>query len=255
MEETHSSSGALPRLRFLDTLKGVLIISCVLFHLVFDLKYLYGQPIPWFEGTTQDFWRCSIAWPFIFIAGYMCAYSRDNLKRAGRYLGVAALIFAATSLSGLVTPISFGIIYCMGACTLTVWLLERVGIRPKGVAVCAVLIVVFLAVSKIHHGILGFGPLSVPAPATLYSSPYLAWLGFPGPGFASSDYYPLLPHLLLFAAGTAVGSALRESEGDSWMYRVGFPPLELLGRWVLPIYLAHQPLIVALITLLQPLFG
>ena len=32
-------------------------------------------------------------------------------------------------------------------------------------------------------------------PKAVYPTPYLAWLGFPGPDFVSGDYYPLMPFL------------------------------------------------------------
>lgn len=229
-----------------DVVRGFSVISMVLFHLCYDLRYLQGRDLPWFEPPLQDIWRCSISWTFVFIAGCMYAWSRNNLRRAGKYLGAALVVFIVTSLVAVDVPISFGIIFCMGACTLSCWLLERLSLRPCGVYPAIALALLFLLTLNISYGSVGFGPISVAVPRALYSTPWLSWLGFPGPGFASGDYYPLLPYLFLYLAGCSMGSMWRRDGMPSWYYEVSVAPLELVGQYALPIYLIHQPLLLAL---------
>ena len=63
------------RVRFFDSLRGLSVLSMVGFHLCYDLRYLAGLSLPWFQGTFQDVWRASISWVFLFLAGVMSSYS------------------------------------------------------------------------------------------------------------------------------------------------------------------------------------
>ena len=117
------------RIHGYDVIRGVSVISMIGFHLCYDLVYLYGVDLSWFRPPLQDVWRASISWTFILIAGIMATYSRSNFKRGCRYLVVAAAIFLVTTVAAVDTPISFGIIYCMGASTLVAEAIRR--LMPK----------------------------------------------------------------------------------------------------------------------------
>ena len=47
------------RVRFFDSLRGLSVLSMVGFHLCYDLRYLAGLSLPWFQGTFQDIWRAT----------------------------------------------------------------------------------------------------------------------------------------------------------------------------------------------------
>ena len=69
------------RITIFDTVRGFTMISMAGFHACYDLAYLYGWDMPWFTQTVfQDVWRASISWVFLFIAGWMCTLSRNNIK-------------------------------------------------------------------------------------------------------------------------------------------------------------------------------
>ena len=235
------------RVHVYDVVRGFSVISMVLFHLCYDLKFILGMNLGWFAPPFQDIWRASISWVFVFVAGCMYAYSRDNLRRSAKYLLVALVIYVATTVTSVDDPINFGIIYCMGACTLTTWAMDRMGIRLRGPiagTVCAVLFVLFLPLASGH---LGIGGLVVDVPPVLYSTPWLNWLGLPGPGFISADYYPLLPYLLLYLVGANIGTHWKESGMPAVLQNVAFEPLEIVGRLALPIYVLHQPVLLLLL--------
>lgn len=239
--------GASPvrrRIRALDALRGLAVVSMVLFHLCYDLRYLCGVGMPWFGGFSQDLWRASISWTFLLIAGAMCPQSRNNLGRALRYLACAALVFVASLLAGVDTPISFGIIFCMGASTLVAWLVSELGLPRGRPAEALLLFLAFLLALGIPSGGVGLGDrMWIALPRALYSTPWLSWLGFPGPTFASGDYYPLLPYSLLFLSGASLGGWLVARGYPDWAYDATCPPLEFVGRHALAVYLLHQPLI------------
>lgn len=238
------------RAHVFDVVRGFSVVSMVLFHFCYDIKFIAGLPLPWFAPPLQDIWRASISWTFVSLAGCMFAYSRDNLRRSLKYLGVALLVFVVTSIASVDTPINFGVIFCMGACTLICWALDAVGFRPKGPAAALALFICFIAIYELPRGGLGFGPWSVPAPRVWYSTPYFSWLGLPGPGFASGDYYPVLPFLFLYLAGSSMGRTLKERGLPDAVANISYAPLEAIGKLALPIYVLHQPALLALTELI-----
>lgn len=255
--DTASGTNGAPRARLhgLDAFRGVLVVLMVTYHVCYDLVFMKGVSLPWFQvhGPLLTWWRWLVAWSFLFVAGSMCAVSRSNLRRAGKYLLVAAVIFVVTSLAGFDAPISFGIVFCMGASTLIAWALDKAGILPRGPVAMAVLLVVFALVVEVPFGRLGIPWVAqVPAPRAPYELGWLSWLGFPGPGFVSSDYYPLIPNTLMFLAGAAMGPVWKEQGWPAWCSELRCPPLEWLGRHALEVYILHQPLALAVLTLLLP---
>ena len=204
----------------------------------------------------------------------MCSYSRNNLERALKYLFVAAIIWIATTLIAVDTPISYGIIYCMGFSSLLAWALneslrkkrdaceiEHDGLvshqsndlKPVKLAIAAAtLFLAFLLTLEVPQGRLGLGSFGGPyvtLPKGLYTTEALNWLGFPGPSFASGDYYPPIPYSLLFLVGSALGLNMKLHGVPSILNKMRCAPLEWIGRHALEIYVVHQPIVLALLTL------
>ena len=140
----HMAAQQGSRVHIFDAARGFSVVSMVLFHYCYDLKFISGVPLEWFAPPLQDIWRASISWAFLFIAGCMCAHSRGNLRRGGIYMAFALLIFVVTTIAAVDVPISFGIIFCMAACTLLEWVLEKMRLSPNGYAAAVILFVVFL---------------------------------------------------------------------------------------------------------------
>lgn len=234
------------RIGIFDAVRGFSVISMVFFHLCYDLRFLAGVSLPWFAPPLQDIWRASISWTFLFIAGCMCALSRNNLKRGLSYAAVALAIYVVTVLAAVNTPISFGIIYCMSACTLVAWALGKAKCHPKGPIAATVLLICFLLALGIPSGTIGIGSFSVALPQAIYRIPGLAWLGIPGPGFSSGDYYPLVPFVLMYLVGTSMGAWFKERGYPNWAIRTKFAPLNFVGRHALFVYVVHQPILLLL---------
>ena len=231
--------GSRPRVAFFDTLRGFTLVSMCAFHACYDLAYLFNVAMPWFtDPFIQSLWRDSISFTFLILAGWMTSYSRDNLKRAATYAIAALAVWAATTFAAVDTPVNFGILYCMAACTLIWACLERAfgGIcnaLPDGFILAAyvAMLALFILTDGVQRG--------------RYPIEGLAWLGFPSPSFASGDYYPLLPYLFLYLFG--VFGAMRERRmracEPTWMLRNWCPPLTFIGKHSLLVYLVHQPVV------------
>jgi uncharacterized membrane protein len=235
-----------------DVVRGFSVLSMVLFHLSYDLHYLYGMELAWFVPPWRDLWRCSISWAFLCVAGCMCLYARDGLRRGLRYLAVALAVYLATSVVAVDEPISFGIIFCMGACTIVEWVLRRSGMAPQGWCSAVLLAVAFLLCQHLAAGYVGLGPYRLLLPPGIYANALTAAIGLPYPGFTSGDYYPLFPYLLLYLAAAAVGSCVVEKGWPDWFEQLSCPPLAWLGRHALPVYVLHQPILLLALSLALP---
>lgn len=238
-----SDEPAKGRLHLYDVLRGFSVVSMVAFHLCYDLKFINGVSLPFFASPFLDLWRNSISWAFVLIAGCMYQHSRDNFRRTGRYLALALAIYVVTAAVRVDTPISFGIIYCMGACTLSARLLELVHLRPSGPGTACLMLFAFVCLLDLKSGSVGLAGMRLELPETLFSTPYLSWLGLPGPLFTSGDYYPLLPYLFLYLAGTATSATLVRNGHPAVLARLRVRPLEFLGRHALEAYVIHQPVL------------
>ena len=106
----------------------------------------------------------------------------------------------------------------------------------------------FLLVRNINDGFLGFAGVPIlMLPRSWYANLFTAGLGFPGPGFVSSDYFALLPWLLLFWTGYFL---YRLRPAEPLLPDIRLPGFSAMGRHSLLIYLLHQPVLYALLVLL-----
>lgn len=231
------------RIRGFDALRGITVVSMMLFHAMYDLVYLYGFRIGWFENTLmQNVWRCSISWTFLFLAGWMFGFSKSNLKRGAKYALVAALVFIATSIAQVDIPINFGIIYCMAASTLLTHAISKIPVRIDPAFCCVLCLILFIATYQL--------------PRSTYEIQYLAWLGLPSATFSSGDYYPLLPYACMYGAGYFSMQTYRLQSDDYGKapFTLTCKPLEVIGRHSLGLYLIHQPLILLLFSIAFNIF-
>lgn len=234
-----------------DVLRGIAVISMVAFHLCYDLTNFSNNTLPWFSGAFEDIWRNSISWTFLFIAGCMVCYSKNNIKRSGKLLILAFTIYGVTSIASLDTPISFGIIYCLGASTGIAEILQYTKIKVQGFKLSVLLLLIFICLLHLNEGHIGLFGVQYALPYQLYSTPYLNWLGLPGPGFTSGDYYPVLPYSLIYFAGWSFCTSWQTTGIPEWFSKLRCKPLEHIGKHALLIYVLHQPLLLGLLQLIN----
>ncbi len=242
------------RIELLDELRGFAIIAMIVHHTFLDITFVLG--IPWGERVFD---RLCVVQPvfwaiFIVISGICSRLSRSTLKRGvivlAAGLGVTLVTAVLMPLFGFTgAEIYFGILHCLGSCMIITGLLMPIikKINPiVGMAASVILFSVFYSVSS---GSLLFG--LIPLPDALYSTNYLAPLGFFSSSFFSADYFGILPWLFMFLFGAFLGKYASDGAFPKWTYKKRCAPFAFVGRNSLWFYLAHQPVIYGVLFLVS----
>lgn len=227
----------------------------VIYHVFYSAAFLFGMDWGVAAYIAATPFEPLIAITFISISGVCCSLSRSNLKRGVRLLLIA---LAVTLVTVFITPgneIYFGVLHLLSIAMIIYALLEKplAHIPPlAGAAVCLILYFLLWGVPRGYLGIEQFKICSLPS--FLYSSEYLAFLGFPSATFFSADYFPLVPHLFLFLCGCFLGMLGKTRGFPQFLQPLRVRPLAFLGRHSLEIYVVHQPVIVAVLWLVSMIF-
>ena len=226
----------------LDAMRGLCVIGMVLVHLLFNLSFLFGvldlQNAPWFYFLSD--WG---GIPFFLISGICATFSSRTVIRGAVVFGCGLLCSGVTvamyllGFTGVGFIIYFGVLHCLGICMILWSLFKRL---PK------------IAQLLISAGIIATG---------LYISGNVhtehLWLlpfGLVREDLVTSDFFPLLPYLGYFLAGSFLGNTLycRRQTLLPGVNPDRFPLrfLRLCGKHSLGIYLLHQPILTGLCFLL-----
>jgi uncharacterized membrane protein len=236
-QDTGAAGG---RILAVDLARAAALVAMALFHFVYDLE-LFGWVAP---GTAvTGGWRvlalCT-AGSFLFLAGLSLWLGhgrgirwRGFWRRFAMVAGAAAVISVATRVALGEVFIFFGILHAIAASSLL------------GLA--------FLRVPAVP--LIGLAALALWAPwvarAEVFDPWWFWWTGLQTVPVRSVDYVPLAPWFGPFLMGLAVGrlgsrfglwSRLAGWRGGVWAERLAVP-----GRYSLWVYLAHQPVLIALV--------
>ncbi|MDR1409051.1 MAG: DUF1624 domain-containing protein [Oscillospiraceae bacterium] len=236
------------RIGIMDDLRGLSVFCMVFYHAFYLLGQVFGNT---WGNRLFDFFsplQPIFAGIFIVISGVSCNLSRSNAKRGSKLLCIALAFSAITCLllprvgiDGL--QIRFGILHLLSISMLLFALLRPALEKIPTTWGFAPFFVLYLLT---YH--LEFRKIGVPyllewdLPATLYQSHWLFPFGLRRSDFYSADYFPLMPYLFLFLAGTFLGKL----PTPGWAKKTRARSLTFLGRHALIIYMAHQPVIMGL---------
>ncbi|WMJ84618.1 heparan-alpha-glucosaminide N-acetyltransferase [Oscillospiraceae bacterium LTW-04] len=240
------------RYALLDALRGFSLLSMIAYHATYDLVAIYGVRLPWYFDTPGYLWQQSICWGFILLSGISWHFGRSPLKK-GLVISTCGLLITLTTAIFMPSQlIIMGILSFIGAATLLMIPVSRLtkNVDPRlAAAISAVLFFLFRNVSR---GSLGFERLILmQIPERLYTLPGGFVLGFPPAGFYSSDYFALIPWFFLFSFGHFLWRFIKPNSSVQAALRFDLPPLSILGRKSLIIYLLHQPLIMLVLMLVM----
>lgn len=203
------------RYHLLDELRGLDLISMMLYHGMWDVVFLFGIPQKWYIGRPGFLWQQSICWVFILLSGFCLPLGHHPFRRGAVVFGAGALVTAVTLL-----------------------------FLPEGVVLSAALFWVTYPTMRGFWNLPG-GRLALPQ--ALYANGLTAYLGFMPKDFFSTDYFPLLPWLFLFWVGYFLHQLVGRA-GMEPLRRSVCPPLGWMGRHSLVLYLLHQPVILGVLT-------
>lgn len=243
------------RYYLLDSLRGISIISMIAFHLCYDLFMIYGINTNWYFYPVTAVWERSICVVFILVSGMCLNFSENGIKR-GILLNLAG--FAVTCVTVIAEPnqaVWFGVLNLIGCSMMIVFILSESLKRIKPLFGSLISLLLYTVLYDVPRGYIGFfGFDIVKLPNFLYSSKYLAFLGFPSSDFFSTDYFPLIPWIFLFTAGFYLWNFIAEKNLTKY-FEFKIPVFDKIGKYSLWIYLAHQPIIMGLLMLIMPVFN
>ena len=235
-----------PRIAAIDVVRGVAIGAMVVYHAAFDLSA---------EGLIEanvvdDFgWRLFarlIAGTFLALVGVNLVLAahrglkpRPFLRRLALIVGAAALVTLGTLWFAPGAFVFFGILH--------------------QIAVASVLAVPFLRAPIWLVAAVAAAVIAAPgfAASPIFNAPALWWVGLSTVQPVSLDYVPIFPWFGVVLAGVVAGRLLVSYASDGAFSRwrptnAGERFVILTGRWSLPIYLVHQPILIGALYLAVP---
>lgn len=244
MDSSPTRPGATARLWEIDVARGVAVVLMVFFHLMWDLQFLGLSEVNVFSTPWQTFAR-GIGSSFAFLMGLSLALvgarlgdrgalRRYALRRGGLIFVLGMLISLATYLALGDGYVRFGILHMLGSMLVVA---APLVFAPAWAALLAGLAMILLGALLAGRTV---------------EEPWLIWLGVPQAGVAMADYYPLLPWGGPALLGVAFGlwaypGGARRRRWPDLAATAPARALGLLGRHSLLIYLAHQPVLLALL--------
>lgn len=232
------------RLHLLDTIRGITILSMIIFHTVWDLVYIYGINIRWFYSDYGYIWQQSICWTFIFLSGFCFSFSKNKFKRGIIVFICGLLVTLATFIFMPENIIIFGVLTLIGSAMIILSFMHRFLNKLPPVFFSIISFLLFLVTKDINDGYLGFEGLKIiKLPNFLYKNLFTSYLGFTARHFSSADYFSLFPWIFLFICGYFVFKVFEKYNTLKIFKGKNVPIINFIGRHSLLIYLLHQPLI------------
>lgn len=106
------------RYRLLDELRGLDLISMMLYHGMWDVVFLFGIPQKWYIGRPGFLWQQSICWVFILLSGFCLPLGHHPFRRGAVVFGAGALVTAVTLLFLPEDVVWFGVLTLLGSSML-----------------------------------------------------------------------------------------------------------------------------------------
>lgn len=233
------------RYAFIDSIRGITLLSMICYHGVWDLVYLFGVKWDWYKGTGAYIWQQSICWTFIFLSGFCWSLGKKPLKRGLIVFSGGVLVSVVTCLLMPESRVMFGVLSLIGSCMFFMIPLDKLLKKIPPEAGIFLSLLLFMITRDINTGYLGFeGFHLAKLPDVLYRGMAATYLGFAEPGFFSTDYFSLFPWLFLFISGYYLYHMLAGKEVLSLpVFQWELPPFSFIGRHSLMIYLLHQPVL------------
>lgn len=237
----------------LDFLRGIALIMMLFMHMSWDVRYEFGADIFSYleEGWFWSFVHPVIVVLFVSVSGMCCTLSRNNVKRGFKLLGAALLLtlvtYLITKFAGIECLIIFNVLAVL-TCGVFLYALisyieRKTHANANAVNVIMGLIGLYIVICGCNISEMDYSTdnlLFLPIGFEISGSPWMA------------DYMPLFPWLGVFLIGCVIGRICYKDKktlfpGRGKVMAAIARPVEFIGRHSLIIYLAHQPLVYAVL--------
>lgn len=234
------------RIGLVDALRGIAIVAMVVYHFSWDLSYFGFVSI---NVAADPGWKAfarTIAGTFVALVGVSLVLAtrqgfrpRPYLRRLAVIVGAAVLVTVGTWYVFPEAYVFFGILHLIAFASVA-------GLPFLWLPVPVVLLV-------------GIAVFALPFffTADIFANPALLWLGLSPRLPTSVDYVPVFPWFALTLFGIIIGRLFVRYASDSAVAR--WTPSNLpgrmaivAGRWSLPIYLVHQPIMIGVLGAIAP---
>ena len=207
------------RYALLDELRGLDLVSMMLYHACWDMMFLFGIWMDWYIGWPGRLWQQSICWVFILLSGFCVPLGHRTLKRGAQVFAAGALVTVVTLVFMPEDRVVFGVLTFLGSAMLLTGVLEPLLKRVMPAVGLAVSAVLFAVCYPVGLGWVGLGGWKLMLPQSLYANYFTA-------------FFWLLPGLvllrrLLWPAAVAVfvlGGVLPAQGGGPQTHGAAAPP-------------------------------
>ncbi len=225
----------------IDVARGLAITAMVVYHFSWDLSFLKLIETNILQVPAWRWFARGIAGSFLFLAGIGLVLAHAQgfrrlafLKRLMKVGGAALAVTLVTFFAFPESYIFFGILHCIAVSSVLA--LPFVRMHPALSLATAIFFLI--------------GPALFTSPT--FDAPYLDWLGLGATDPMTNDYVPLFPWFGMVLLGVFTGRLLlaRASTMRLAHWQAHDPLSRLLvwsGRKSLPIYLAHQVVLLGIL--------
>lgn len=245
------------RLQRIDEIRGFTLISMIIYHFMWDLRYIADFNISWYGGTASNIWQKSICITFIFISGFCFSFGKKRLKRSLIIFMCGALISAVTFILMPENRVVFGVLTFLGSAgfitiivdKLNKIIVSKINESTFNLTMLIGTLLLFISFFNVNFGYIFF-PKKTLLPKYLYDGYFMTFIGFPDPSFFSTDYFAILPWIFLYLSGYFMQKTIgNKQDVVKYLLNDRFKFISYLGRNSLIIYMVHQP-VLYLVTLI-----
>ncbi|MEM7530687.1 MAG: heparan-alpha-glucosaminide N-acetyltransferase [Chloroflexota bacterium] len=273
------------RLWEIDSMRGVVIITMTIFHLMWNLYTFRVLPdvVLWagFWKYFQRFTACT----FIFLVGVSLTISYRRamqkaaerqtdtqsptgdihtnapslfskfLMRGFRVFGLGMIITIVVSVAGM-GYVHFGVLHLIGFAIVAAY--PFLSFKWSNLALWAIFQVAGNFLQLVRFQSIGLFWQATGEPGlqvTNIEAVWFSWLGLIPTQYFPNDYFPIVPWFGVVLLGVFVGNTFYDEQGRKFLlpdfsniYPIRF--LRFLGRNSLLIYMIHQPILFVLLALL-----
>lgn len=233
----------------IDYIRTLLIINMILYHTIWDVSYIFYDPIEWFHGNIGHIWGQFICFGFVLLSGFCWSFGKNHLKKGSIIFLCGLLITVVTEIFIKDSVIVFGVLTFIGSAIIIMIPLSKLLKNVSCVFGLIASIALFVITFYIWSGEIFFGLINLPD--WLYKGGYIStYLGFMEKGFCSTDYFPIFPWLFLYIAGYFVYRIMTERNIMSVLKGKRIKIVEFISKNSLIIYMLHQVIIYGILTII-----